>query len=194
MIISAALDLFASSYYESVTVRDVATACDINTALIYYYFGSKKGLFRAAIEASIREALAEYEKLREAADDPVELIEGWFDINIRNYRSLARMVKITVDYGYSKARDQDVDQLLHDLYQREVDQLAECIGAGVRGGAFRSVDPRAVALFVSVHLDGIFLASMIRPDTEIAVLVANLRDILWQQLGYRPVLAAVQRS
>lgn len=194
MIMSVALDLFANSYYETVTVRDIATACDINTALIYYYFGSKKGLFRAAIEASIREALFEYETLRAEADDPVELIEGWFEINVRSYRSLVRLVKITVDYAYSKARDEEIDRLLHDLYEHEIDQLAECIEAGVRLGRFRSVDKRAMALFVSVHLDGIFLASIMRPGTDIAFLVANLREILWQQLGYRPVLAAVQQS
>jgi AcrR family transcriptional regulator len=186
MILSVALDLFAKSYYESVKIRDIATACDINIALIYYYFGSKKGLFRAAIESSIREALGEYAKLRGRADDPVELIEGWFEINISVYRSLVKLVKISVDYAYSDARDEEIDRLISDLYQRETDLFTECIDEGIRTGLFHRVDTEEMALFVSVHLDGIFLASMMRADADVKVLVANLRDILWQQLGYQP--------
>lgn len=196
MILSVALELFAQSHYESVRIRDIATACDINIALIYYYFGSKKGLFLAAIESSIREALGEYTKLRNRADDPVELIEGWFDINIAVYRSLVKLVKISVDYSYSNARDEEIDRLISDLYQRETDLLTECIDAGIQTGVFHPVDTRELALFVSVHLDGIFLASMIRSDADVKVLVANLRDILWRQLGYQPgkhtALAAVR--
>lgn len=186
MILSVALDFFAKSYYESVTIRDIATACDINIALIYYYFGSKKGLFRAAIESSIREALGQYEKLRERSDDPVKLIEGWFEINVAAYLVLVKLVKISVDYAYSDVHDAEIDRLISELYQRETDLLAECFEAGIRQGLFHKVDTRETALFVSVHLDGIFLASMIRPDASVTDLVANLRGILWQQLGYEP--------
>jgi len=183
---AVALDFFAKSYYESVTIRDIATACDINIALIYYYFGSKKGLFRAAFESSIREALGELETLREKADDPVELIEGWFEINVRVYPTLVKLVKISVDYSYSDARDDEIDRLISDLYRRETGLLAECFNEGIRKGLFHDIDTREMALFVSVQLDGIFLASMIRPGTDVTDLIANLREVLWRQLGYNP--------
>lgn len=186
MIMSVALDFFAESYYESVTIRDIATACDINIALIYYYFGSKKGLFRAAFESSIREALSELEALREKADDPVDLIEGWFEINVRVYPVLVKLVKISVDYAYSDARDEEIDRLISDLYSCETALLAECFEEGIRQGLFHDIDTGQMALFVSVQLDGIFLASMIRPETDVTDLIANLREVLWRQLGYNP--------
>ncbi|KAA3627141.1 MAG: TetR/AcrR family transcriptional regulator [Proteobacteria bacterium] len=186
MILSVALDFFAKNHYESVTIRDIAAACDINIALIYYYFNSKKGLFRAAIESSTREALGELERLRGRSDDPVALIDGWFEINVDVYPVLVKLVKITVDYAYSDARDGDIDELISDLYRRETELLAECFEKGIEGGLFRKVDTREMALFVSVQLDGIFLASMIRPDTDVTDLIANLRDVLWQQLRYQP--------
>lgn len=195
MILSVALDFFAKSYYESVTIRDIASACGINIALIYYYFGSKKGLFRAAIEFSIREALEAFANLQEQSDDPVELLEGWFKINVTVYPVLVKLVKISVDYSYSDARDDEIDRMISDLYRRETDLLDECFQEGIRKGYFHDIDTRELALFVSVQLDGIFLASMIRPETDVTDLVANLREVLWHQLGYQPPkLAALSRQ
>ncbi len=54
---ATALDLFAERDFASVTIKDIANACGVNTALIYYYFTNKEDLFRATIENAITEAL-----------------------------------------------------------------------------------------------------------------------------------------
>ena len=43
-MMAAALDLFARHDVSSVTIKDIAKALRINTALIYYYFDSKAQL------------------------------------------------------------------------------------------------------------------------------------------------------
>ncbi|MFZ1071180.1 MAG: helix-turn-helix domain-containing protein, partial [Methyloceanibacter sp.] len=45
--LTASLDLFAERNFASVTIKDIAKALNVNTALIYYYFDSKTDLFRA---------------------------------------------------------------------------------------------------------------------------------------------------
>lgn len=52
-ILVAASMLFASQDYESCSIRDIAQAAEVNSALIYYYFGSKEGLLRALVEEAI---------------------------------------------------------------------------------------------------------------------------------------------
>ena len=48
--IVVAAELFASRGFNGVSVRDVATAADVNVAAISYYFGGKQGLYEAALE------------------------------------------------------------------------------------------------------------------------------------------------
>ena len=49
---------------------------------------------------------------------------------------------------------------------------------------FQPVDQRRVALFASVHLDGVMVAAKIRPDFDLAQAIGNLRYILFSNLGY----------
>lgn len=51
-ILAAATPLFASSGMQAVTIRQIAAAAQVNSQLIYYYFGDKAGLFRAALESA----------------------------------------------------------------------------------------------------------------------------------------------
>jgi AcrR family transcriptional regulator len=189
MITRTALGLFAQRGYRSVTIRDIAAACDINLALIYHYFANKEDLFRASIEAAIQEMLDRYQALRDRVRDPVELLDGWFKINIEQFEPLMMFVKVTVDRSYSSALSEKIDRLIEQLYAREIEILRDCIRRGIDGGKFVPVDPDAMALFISVHLDGIFLAAMNRPGTRIEPLVDNLRTIVWQQLGYQSTAA-----
>lgn len=50
-IVRAAEKLFSMRSYEAVSIRDIAGAADVNSALIRYYFGSKEDLYRALFES-----------------------------------------------------------------------------------------------------------------------------------------------
>ena len=50
LIIKSALSLFSEKGYKGTSVRDIATAANVNVAMINYYFGSKEGLFEKVIE------------------------------------------------------------------------------------------------------------------------------------------------
>ena len=53
-LLSEALRLFAERGYEGVSTRAVAQAAESNVALIAFHFGSKRGLYEAAVEAVAR--------------------------------------------------------------------------------------------------------------------------------------------
>ena len=46
----AAARSFAERGYDGVTVREIASAAGVDTALVHHYFGTKRALFEAAIE------------------------------------------------------------------------------------------------------------------------------------------------
>src|SRR5687768_5184844 len=51
-ILQTARDLFGRHGYGGTTVRAIATAAGVDPAMVFYFFGTKQGLFGAAIEMS----------------------------------------------------------------------------------------------------------------------------------------------
>ena len=49
-ILETAIEVFANEGYEGATTRALAERAEVNLPAIQYYFGSKEGLFRAAVE------------------------------------------------------------------------------------------------------------------------------------------------
>ena len=182
-ILAVALDLFAQHDFASVTVRDIARACGINIALIYYYFGSKEELFRASIEHAIQQAVGGYRRLRTRQTNPIAALEDWFNINIELFDTLRQMAKVTIDYHFSTKAVASIDRLIEKLYEDERHLLAENIRDGVAQGLFRKVDPEMTARFISTHLDGLFFGTMNRKQTGIGVEMEDMRRLLWDYLG-----------
>lgn len=53
-ILLAARSCFSEESYDHVTIRSIAERCGCNSSLIGRYFGSKEGLFRAAVADAMR--------------------------------------------------------------------------------------------------------------------------------------------
>ena len=92
-LLSEALRLFAERGYEGVSTRAVAQAAESNVALIAFHFGSKRGLYEAAVEAVARrtaEAISPAEEnlrrgITEFAGKREELLDLLRSEIIRNY-------------------------------------------------------------------------------------------------------------
>jgi AcrR family transcriptional regulator len=76
LVCSAARSLFASSGYASTTTREIAARAGVHEPLLYRRYGSKAGLFRAAVLVPFGEVISSYLATWEAqVDKPVPLRE-----------------------------------------------------------------------------------------------------------------------
>ena len=50
-ILDASRDLFTDKGFDAVSIREIAEAAGVNSALIYYYFQDKDGLYRQVLES-----------------------------------------------------------------------------------------------------------------------------------------------
>lgn len=189
-----ALDLFAERDFTTVTIKDIANACGVNTALIYYYFANKEDLFRATIENAITDAVENYTNLKKKHDDPIDLINDWFEINLELSGSIRKLVKVMLDYSGSRISISSIDKEVNKFYEVELSILSDSIQRGIDRGSFQAVDPDRLALFVSTHLDGMMVAAMIRKDFNLSTAMADLREILWLHLGILPSQAQSQNQ
>jgi AcrR family transcriptional regulator len=187
----AALDLFSQKDFSAVTIKDIAKAAGVNTALIYYYFESKEGLFRATLENAVAQALEKYRLLRERHTDPVDLIGDWFDTQRELSAPIRQLVKIMLDYSSTRTQAAVIDEVIQQFYNEEMGILASSVRRGMQTGIFRSVDPDRAARFASTHLDGIFVRSLIHKDFDLAAALDELKSLFWQYLGHEAVDADV---
>ena len=180
---AVAMDLFCQRDFASVTIKDIARAAKVNSALIYYYFKDKEDLFRVMIENAILQALDNYGRLKARHTDPTDLINDWFENNLEMSVLMRKLVKIMIDYSHSSVRVASVDTLIRRFYKMETSIISTGVREGVARGIFKNVDPERTALFVSVHLDGIMVASMVRSNFDITAAMNELRRVFWQRVS-----------
>ena len=181
---AAALDLFAERNFASVTIKDIAGAAAVNTALIYYYFDSKEDLFRAAIEFAVDQVFRNFRQLQARHDDPADIIGDWLSSNVQLYAPIHKFVKVSLDYSGSETSIPAVDATIRQFYDEETRLLTACIRQGAQGGQFETSDPESMALFISTYLDGVMVRSVIVKDFDLGKAVEVLRQMIWNQLGY----------
>jgi AcrR family transcriptional regulator len=192
-LMAAALELFSERDFAAVTIKEIASAIGVNTALIYYYFDNKGELFRASLEYAVGEALANYERLRERHSDPVDLIADWLETNAELAKPIRQLIKIMLDYSTSRTQKGVIDAIIGRFYDVECGILSSAIRQGVKSGVFRPVDPDRAAHIASTHLDGIMVRSLIHKDLDIRAAMSGLKDLLWEHLNHRGAGAADQR-
>ena len=183
-LMAVAMDLFCQRDFASVTIKDIARAAKVNSALIYYYFKDKEDLFRVMMEQAILQALDNYTRLKARHTDATDLINDWFENNVEMSVLMRKLVKIMIDYSHSSVRVASVEALIRRFYKMETSIISTGVREGVAQGIFKSIDPERTALFVSVHLDGIMVASMVRPSFDIPAAMNELRRVFWQRVSH----------
>ena len=74
-ILAAAKRLFARRGFQETSMSDIAEACELGKATLYYYFPSKEEIYQEIILSSIREYHRSLEESIIGLQTPVELIE-----------------------------------------------------------------------------------------------------------------------
>lgn len=187
-VLETALALFSSESYADVTVQDIARRVGVTHSLVYYYFESKEKLFHAAILHVLDQVMARYDEVTSQHDDPVDLLNDWFETNVKLADPLRSVVRIMFEYSEAGGRraSPSVERVIQQFYGFERQTIADCIRRGVELGRFACDDPERLAVFVSRCIDGIFYGHMVRKDVDIETEMLQLRAILWRLLGYEP--------
>ena len=183
--LATALDLFAERNFASVTIKDIAEALNVNTALIYYYFDSKTDLFRATIEYAVARAFENVRALDDRSADPPTIIAAWLANHVNKYAEIHRFVKIALDFkGAHEGNDAEIARTIESFYVEERKLLSKIIREGIKQGLFQPVDPNRMAQFISTYLDGCMVRSVILSDFDLQIAVRDLHRRALDMLGY----------
>ena len=96
-LLPAAAQLFAERGFAGVSIREVAAAAGVNSALISYHFGGKEGLYEAVVTAQFERVISRFEKIVAAEGTPQEKVKAYADLIRRNHTEdqplMARLVQ-----------------------------------------------------------------------------------------------------
>jgi AcrR family transcriptional regulator len=173
-IADAALKLFSEFGFASVSNKELGEAADIHPALIYYYFKDKDDLFQFVVRKSLTDALAAYDKIKHQHGS-VGSIEAWLSSNILLSKELNRFLKVVLDYTHSGRRSPETDAAIAKFYDTEVGLLTLALQ---EEGELPSPEASTLAQLVSVFLDGLAVASVVRPEIDSRRLVELMLSML----------------
>lgn len=187
--LEAALALFAERNFASVTIKDIAHRLDLNAGLIYYYFKNKKDLLRASLSHVADATFASFRDLEKQSSRPMDVINAWLERNIEKSSDMYRFVKIALDFRGAKEQDAGVEAIIQQFYQSERKMLVRVIRKGMEEGAFADVNPLHVSNFISTHLDGCVIRSVVMDDFSVEDEIRYLSKVVMLMLGYKKELA-----
>jgi TetR/AcrR family transcriptional regulator len=146
-LLASALKLFNQKGYAATTVREIVADADVTKPVLYYYFGSKEGIYLELFEAPFRE----FEELLEgfsseggkASEKLTNLCENAFQL-YRNNLEKAKLLN-AIYYG----PPQGAPYINFEAYHtRLLDTIARLVEEGIRTGEFRELDVKDVTLAV----------------------------------------------
>lgn len=160
-ILEQALHIFAATGYAGASMQEISEAAGVTKPTLYYYFGSKAGLYRAIVESAFDQRL---EGLRQAAARTAgqgidatlhALMDAVLDFG-RRHQELMRICYAT---AFAKPREIPSEIRPFELAQRNFDFVLGLIAAAVeRGELDRAVDVRALTVAIYSQF---FICSML---------------------------------
>jgi AcrR family transcriptional regulator len=180
LLLEIARRRFLADGYRAVTLRSIATEAGVDVALVSYFFGSKRGLFGAALDLAVNPA----ELLRAAlpgdrATMPERvlrtLVAHWDNPDLA---PRLRLVATTV------VQEPELARLFRELVQREMtDRMADYLGgadAPARAAVFTT---QLVGVIFARYVVGLEPVASLTPDELVRHLLPGLRAVLYAPVG-----------
>jgi AcrR family transcriptional regulator len=139
-ILEVASRKFAAKGFANVSVRDICRETGTTPPVIYYYFGSKKGLFDAVARKQI--SMADFiRKLSRTTEskDPTRGIESFVSVYLSSFP------EHTFDVGLYMRDSATLDKQSAQIVSEDLDKIRALavglVGRGMAKGLFRRADP-----------------------------------------------------
>lgn len=148
-ILAAAMEEFSNRGLPRARTEDIAARCKINKRMIYYYFGSKEGLYIAALESTYLK-LAELEGQIDVEHlDPISAISKMINLKIDYYIANPHFISFLSMENLYKGANLRRSKRLNEFKTPLTQVIARILQRGERMGTFRSgIDPSD--LYISI--------------------------------------------
>ena len=151
-LLAAGTELFAAKGFAGVSIRELATAAGVNSALISYHYGGKEGLYEAVLTAQYSRVLEKFEAIAAADVSVEEKIRLYADAIRRNHTEerpfMARLI-----HGELTSPTACLENVVRKYTARIAQLVGGILREGIQKGTFRQdIDP----MFAALSMAGMF--------------------------------------
>lgn len=130
IVLETATKLFIKEGYKNISMDDVAKACNVTKATIYYYYPTKGDLYTSALLAmmdrirlSILQILEQPKSFKERLEQLVEIhLSATVDIDMKNFMREATINLSKSQLKEVQAAENDMYETIEQAMQREMEQ------------------------------------------------------------------------
>jgi TetR/AcrR family transcriptional regulator len=178
-ILEAGVQLFARKGYAATSTREIVERAQITKPMLYYYYKSKEGLCRAALESFLDEVERRQREATARFSDPVELLveHVWCLFEIFLDRPDFSRLLITFTFG----PDEQVPGIsMIAMAQRAVASLERAADAACLAGIIRKGATGDLTMALRGAVLGWSAAALHRPEVVLSRELASniVRDLL----------------
>jgi AcrR family transcriptional regulator len=148
-ILRAAISEFGERGFAAASTDDMAERCDVNKRMIYYYYGSKEGLYLAALESVFENLVAREREIKIEDLDPAVAIETIINLKIDYYLENPHFVSFLSMENLYKARHLRKSKKLALFRATLTELITGILKRGQCSGQFR-MDIEPVDFYVSM--------------------------------------------
>lgn len=175
-ILAAALTEFATEGIAGARTESIAKAAGINKALLYYYFGSKESLYRAALDTVFAELSRRVLGVLESSLPPRERLLTYAGTHFDYLASrplLPRLIQREV-MRQAGMRQSEIPSLTQRYTRPVFQKIVQLLEEGMASGDFRSMPPMQTALSIAGTIIFYFISvEMIPPVVSADALSAE---------------------
>ncbi|KPN95101.1 TetR/AcrR family transcriptional regulator [Lysinibacillus sp. ZYM-1] len=130
LVLETATKLFIKEGYKNISMDDVAKACNVTKATIYYYYPTKGELYTSAliammdrIKLSILQILEQHKPFKERLEQLVEVhLSATIDIDMKNFMKEASINLSESQLKQVQASENEMYQTIEQVMQIEMDK------------------------------------------------------------------------
>jgi AcrR family transcriptional regulator len=118
-ILQVAIGLFAQKGYEATSTREIVEAAGVTKPMLYYYFGSKEGLCKAAIKRFVQPFFAELRQTTAESREPRELLVDFVWMHFQHFHNHRDVFQFYMSLCFGPDREkflQDFESLGEEIH------------------------------------------------------------------------------
>ena len=145
-IIEKAIALFSKNGYDATTADDIAHACGINKAMIFYYYKNKAGLYEAVMEHVLSNIYKEIVAIEKCCVSPLADLEAF----IRTYAKYSEKHPYLPALVLRELSDSGahLPEMMFASLRRLFTLLSKILREGESEGVFHNVEPMIVHFMI----------------------------------------------
>ena len=148
-ILSVAVGEFAEHGFHGARINRITMAANCNSRMIYHYFGSKEGLYIAALDNVFKQIRNQEAQLNFSEGDPADKMRELVEFTFGYFKNNASFRKMTRNENVLNGEYIARSGAIRDMSQPLIASIGDLIERGFAAGAFRQ-KPDPVQLYLSI--------------------------------------------